>query len=263
MPTLKRILKSVISIAFFVYIGFGFLLAVNQRSFIFFPTKEISDASETKTTFVSGDETISAWVVNPGQENATIFFGGNAANAYLAIPQVRRTLKNFTSYLVDYRGYGSSSGAPSEKALMADAIAAYDSIKTKHKTVTAIGRSLGTGVASYLAAHRDLHRLVLITPYDSIEAIAQGRYPVYPISILLKDKFDTLSLVPSISEQTLILVAAKDRTVPVKHAHKLASKFSAQQLTVKTIANTSHNSISHQPIYESLIRDFISQELIK
>ena len=258
MPKVKRIIKSIATITILVYIGFGILLAVYQRSFIYFPTEAVADASETKQLFKSGDETISAWVVNPGQENATIFFGGNAVNAYLAIPQVKRTLQNFTSYLIDYRGYGSSSGTPSEKALMEDAIAIHDAVKLKHKTITAVGRSLGTGVASFLAANRDLHKLVLITPYDSIEAVAKGRYPIYPISTLLKDKFDTLSLVPSITEKTLILIAENDWVVPIKHAHKLASAFNPKQLTVKTITNTSHNSISQQPVYEILIRDFIN-----
>jgi len=259
----KRILKSILTIGVMVYVGFGILLVVYQRSFIYFPTKKITDTNEVKMTFRSGDETINAWVVNPGHADATIFFGGNAVNAYLAIPQVKRTLPNFTSYLVDYRGYGSSSGTPSETALLADALVVHDAIALKHRTVTAVGRSLGTGIAAFLAARRDLHKLVLITPYDSIEAVAKHRYPVYPIATLLKDKFDTLSLVPDISEKTLILIAEYDRVVPVEHAHRLASAFNTAQLEVKTIANTSHNSISQQPIYESLIRDFISKDTNK
>ena len=254
---LKRKLHSALLIFVLVYLGFGALLNIYQYSFIYFPTEEIIDDTYHYTAIRSGNVTLKLWVINPDKKQAVIYFGGNASNVYNAIPQLDLLSKTKTIYLVNYRGYGGSTGMPSEKGLSFDALNVYDFVKANHASVSVIGRSLGTGIATYLAASRDLDKLVLVTPYDSIEAVAQERYPIYPISYLLKDKFDSLSKVDSISESTLILIAETDNIVPTRHAHKLAAAFKSSQLTTITLASTTHNTIASHPLYQTTIADFI------
>ena len=92
---------------------------------------------------------------------------------------------------MDYRGYGFSTGVSTEATLYRDALKLYDSVKSKHTRISLGGRSLGTAVATYVAAYREVSKLALITPFDSIVNVAQGKYPVYPVHLLLHDTFDS------------------------------------------------------------------------
>jgi hypothetical protein len=76
--------------------------------------------------------------------------------------------------------------------LFSDALAIYDRIKKDHQQIIAIGRSLGTGVAVYLAAQREIEKLVLVTPFDSLRSVAQEIYPIYPISLILKESYRSI-----------------------------------------------------------------------
>ena len=130
-----------------------------------------------------------------------------------------------------------------------DALSIYDEIQDDYQDISIIGRSLGTGVASYLASKRDVLKLALITPFDSIQNVAQARYPMYPMSLLLKDKYNSLKRVPKIKAQTLILIAQNDEVIKRKHSLNLAKKFLSSNLTLKIIKNTNHNSISNNSSY--------------
>ena len=166
-------------------------------------------------------------------------------------------LPDKTIYLVDYRGYGGSSGRPSEQGLYIDAINIYDHIKELHDKVSVIGQSLGSGVATHLAAEREIYKLVLSTPYDSIEAVAKNNYPFYPISMLLKEKYNSIGRAASITSQTLMLIAANDRIIPKKHAYNLAAAFKSDHLTVVEIPKTGHNTLSQHAQYEREISEFL------
>lgn len=254
---IKRTLRSLITITLLVYFGFGLLLYFTQNQILYYPSPEMVNDSHPYTILKSDNETLKVWVLNKGRKDAVIYFGGNAASAGRAIPHLEKMIKDRTVYLVNYRGYGGSSGSPSEQGLSTDALNIYDQFKRRHATISLIGRSIGAGVAIHLAAHRKIHKLALITPFDSIEAVAQNHYPLYPMSLLLKDKYDSISRVSSISAKTLILIAGHDRTVPPEHAHKLADAFRPEQVTVATLAGTTHNTISHHPDYETILKQFL------
>lgn len=250
-------LKSLFFIIVLVYFGLGALLYFFQHHFIYFPSFEINDDSEQSIKIQSDGETLNVWVINPGNKEAIIFFGGNAANAYYAIGQFKRMITDRTVYLVDYRGYGGSSGSPSEQALFSDALNIYDHLKTSHDKILVFGQSLGSSVAIHMAAHRDIQKMILTTPFDSIVAVAKSSYPIYPVSILLKERFDSLSLVDSITAKTLMIIAEKDRIIPKKHAYSLAKAFKPEQLKIVEIANTGHNTVADHPQYEPTIIDFL------
>jgi pimeloyl-ACP methyl ester carboxylesterase len=198
--------------------------------------------------------------VNPGREKAVIYFGGNAEAVARNAPVFARVFRDATVYLMNYRGYGGSQGRPSEETLYRDALVLYDHVRGKHDHVSAIGRSIGSGIATYLAAERELARLVLITPFDSLESVASSHYPVYPMSLMLRDKYDSISRVPRIREQTLILIAGNDRIVMPFHAHELAAAFPPGQLTKVVLPGAGHNSVSSSDDYYTLIRDFLQVE---
>ncbi len=128
------------------------------------------------------DGSLSGWVIparDPESAPLVFYFGGNGEDVSVTGLDIRVNADaNFV--LMNYRGYGTSEGAPSESALFADALFTYDTLTaaTPHNgKIVAFGRSLGFGVAVYLSAQRRIDALVLVTPYDSIRNVARRRFP--------------------------------------------------------------------------------------
>ncbi len=243
-----------------IYITVGVLLFISQRSFLYFPTPRAGHKFDEKI-FTNENESISTIVINKGQEKAILYFGGNGESVAFSAPDFAYIFPSHTVYLVNYRGYGGSSGKPEEKGLYSDAQHVFDMIRPKHQDVAVIGRSLGSGIATFIASIRDIDKLVLITPFDSIQNVAQKKYWMYPISFLLKDKFDSLSRVRQIKAQTLILIAENDEVIGIKHTNNLIKAFPASQITVETIKNTGHNTLSEDERYIFLLREMASQKV--
>lgn len=232
-------------------------LYFKQRDLLFYPTPNNS-ALKAPVLWIENDrEKLKTWRLNGG-ERAIIYFGGNAESVEYNIPEFKQAFNDFTVYLVNYRGYGGSSGSPSQTALFDDALALYDEIQSTHSSISLIGRSLGSGVACFLASERKVDKLALITPYDSIRNVAQSHYPLFPVKWLLKDSFDSLSCARGLTNSILVLMAEKDRVIPMKHSQNLLQSFTHERVDSHIIKNTSHNDISSDPLYLQLLEHFFS-----
>lgn len=239
-----------------IYMLIAIYLFLYQRDFLYFPSPPIAHQFNVEE-FSIDNESIHVVVLNSGHNKAIIYFGGNAEAVAERAPEFKKNFPEHTLYLVNYRGYGGSSGYPAEQALYADAQFIYDKVVVRHQLISVIGRSLGTGVATMLASTRAIHKMALITPYDSIENIAQDRYPIYPIFILLNDKFDSASRVKDIDSQTLIILAENDVIVPYKRSAELIKTFPSSQVRVEIIKNADHITLSHKDRYYSLLSEFM------
>ncbi len=242
-----------------LYLAACVLLFLVQRSFLYFPTPE--RAHVESISIESEGETLRILTRPADSANAIILFGGNADDVSYYLGSFAAAFPEQNLFLVNYRGYGGSSGTPSETALYADAIAVYDHVHAKFPNVSVIGRSLGTGVAVRLASVRKVDRLILITPYDSIENVAKGHFPIFPVGLILRDKFDSASHVKHVTAKTLILIAENDRTIPRKDSDALAQKFPSDQVIVKIMAGQTHNSITSGIEYLILIREFLGSDV--
>ncbi len=241
-----------------VYSTYGVLLFLNQRDFLYAPTDKI-DHVFNEVVFHNDKESINVIVVNDKKEKAILYFGGNGDTAARSAFAFDRFFPEYTVYLVNYRGYGGSSGKPTEKGIYSDALAIFDKIRDKHSEISVFGRSLGSGVAAYLATKREFKDLVLITPYDSVQSMVQERFPLYPMSILLKDKYDSVSRAKDIEVKTLILIAEKDNLIGMKHTQKLIDAFPPSQVEVKIIDSVGHNSILQDERYYHVLQTFIQE----
>jgi len=240
------------------YVVLGIILYVKQKDMLYFPTPDLKidyDGLVLKDAEVS----VYVHVLNAGHRNAILYFGGNAESMAKSADYIAQQFPEFTCYLMDYRGYGSSTGEPSEEALYKDALALYDKVKPRHTHISIGGRSLGSGIATYVAARREVVKLALITPYDSIKAVAQDMYPVYPMSLLLKDNYNSIGNVKKIEAKTFIVMAENDRIIPKKHTLKLIEAFKKEQLTTAVIKNRGHNDISSDERYYKIMQDFIGK----
>ncbi|MBL4679582.1 MAG: alpha/beta hydrolase [Pseudomonadales bacterium] len=238
-----------------VYLIVGTLLFILQREFMYFPTPKLEHIFEIEQ-YANDGETIDVVVLNRGNQNAIIYFGGNGERVVNNANDFIDTFQSHTIYLVNYRGYSGSTGTPTEEAIYSDAHAIYDEVGNEHKEISVIGRSLGTGVATFLASTREVTKMVLISPYDSIVNLAQDQYPMYPISLLLVDKYMSSDRVGRIKSKTLILLAENDLVIPFKYSEKIIEEFSPHQVVVETIKNSGHNTISNSNRYYQLLHDF-------
>jgi pimeloyl-ACP methyl ester carboxylesterase len=189
-----------------------------------------------------------------------IYFGGNAEEvSWLA--DVAEHFAGWSLLLVNFRGYGESEGKPGEKELLGDGLAIHDYVKRRPDVnpehIVAMGRSLGSGVAVNLAAHRTLKGVILVSPYDSIVEVARRHYPFLPVSLMLRHRFDSLSLAPQIGAPLLCLVATEDRVIPVSHSRALFEAWHGSK-TWREIARSSHDSIAGEPDYWRSITDFLN-----
>jgi len=187
-----------------------------------------------------------------------IYFGGNAEEVSRHIDE-KAFYKKYSLLLINYRGYGLSQGKPSQNNLFQDALFIYDTFAKRkdvdNEKILAMGRSLGTGVAVYLAKHRRLSKLILVSPYDSITNVAQKVYPYAPIAWLIKHPFDSIALAPSISTPMLALIAKNDITIPPEHSFKLLKKWKGK--TQQVLITADHHSITSTDEYWSSIERYL------
>ena len=248
-------IKILLVVTALAYVAFGVLLFSMQRQFIYSPTLAVAHNYHEEIFRING-ESIKAVVLNQDKPKAILYFGGNVEAVEYNASDFVHLFPDYAVFLVKYRGYGGSTGAPEEKAIYSDALHIFDRLVVEYEDVSVIGRSLGSGVATYLAAERSVARMALITPYDSVESVAQKRYPIYPVPLLLKDKFDSASRAASIKTTTLMIVAEDDEIIDKDHALRLASKFLPKYIKVEVLKQTGHNNLSANPNYYRLLGEF-------
>jgi pimeloyl-ACP methyl ester carboxylesterase len=248
-------MKNIISIALLLYIGVGLFLYLKQRSFIYFP---VGDKSSTLSSRMLDNDghSINIYVLNETAVNAIIYFGGNAENVAHNADSFSTKFSDYAVYLINYRGYGGSTGTPSESAIYSDALKVFDSIKLDHPSTVVMGRSLGSAVATYVAAQRAVHKLILVTPFDSVQRIAQSQFPIYPMSLLLKDKHDSFARAKHIQARTLVIAATQDRVIKMPRTQRLLTGFETD-VEFHALEGVGHNDISSHPNYYRLIEQFL------
>ena len=240
-----------------------YLLAVSslylfQRSLIYYPTPVDPEFAAEAVSFEHQGLLLQGWVINPGQQKAVIYFGGNSEMISDNHALFQQIFADYSVYLVNYRGYGNSQGQPSEAALFADALAVYDQISERHSAIIAYGRSLGSGVAVYLAARRKISKLILLTPYDSVVEVAAKIYSIFPVRWLLKDRFDSAALAAEISAPELIITAENDRVIPPSHGASLKDALVNSEISYQKISGAAHNDVVNFPAFQQALEAFLA-----
>lgn len=258
MLNLKRVIKSISILILLAYVGIGLLLYSNQRALLYFPTPDMAN-KYSKMTLENDSESINVIVLNAGCKNAILYFGGNAESMGGSADYIAQQFPTFTIYLMDYRGYGGSTGKATETGLFSDALKLYDTIKPKHNRISVGGRSLGSGIAVEVASKREVSKLALITPFDSIVSVAEEMYPYYPVSLILEDRYDSKSKVKHIRASTFIVMAEHDNVISKERTQALINAFKPEQLQVQVIKNRGHGDISSDAVYYKVMQDFISE----
>jgi pimeloyl-ACP methyl ester carboxylesterase len=242
-------------------VGFGSLYAMtcfaaraSYRLFIYpAPASRIEEASrpddgEPLVLAAADGQTVHArWFPHPTARRLVVYFHGNGNVLEDQIPLGRDLVqRGLAVMLVEYRGYGASAGPkPSEEGIYADAEAALAEAKRRGfpaERVALWGTSLGTGVAAEMALRGRGARLVLVTPFTSLVDAARAHAPWWlPVSLIIPDRYDTLSKAPDIRVPTLVVHGDQDEVVPFELGRRVARSLPSAQFL--PVAGAHHGDI--------------------
>ncbi|WP_207062577.1 alpha/beta hydrolase [Motiliproteus sp. SC1-56] len=202
------------------------------------------------------------WYLPAGDPQAPllIYYGGNGEE--IAWNSQPLSALGVSVLLINYRGYGDSEGRPSAELLKQDALAVLDQVTVAHgiplNRVVLMGRSLGSGVATFVAHQRPVAGVILVTPYDTLSNAARHHYPWLPVTWLLRHRFDSLALAPHISQPLLNLLAGRDREVPAALGERLGDAWGGEETRVR-FREADHLDIHRQGGYWKAIDTFLRQ----
>ncbi len=249
------------------------ILAVGMRfenSLLYFPVRDLASSPEAhglradELALPTADgETLAGWWIHGSGDRAVLFFHGNAGNAADRLDRARILNERFglDVFLVDYRGYGRSTGSPSEDGLDRDARAVYRAARERGfppDRIVLFGESLGSAVAARLASEAPAGAVILETPFLSIRDMARRHYPWVP-AFLIRSRFDNASRVPAIAAPKLFLVAERDEIVPPEQGRRLHA-LAPEPKTLFVIPGAHHNDTytAGGEAYWSAVGDFLA-----
>lgn len=210
------------------------VMALKEPSLIYFPSRELiatpaqaGMAYEDRWLTTEDGVTLHAWYIpNPSARHTVLDFHGNAGNLSDRVPLYARWHRlGLAVFALDYRGYGRSQGAPSERGLYRDARAAWNeltgALAVSPARVVVAGRSLGSGPAVQLATEVRPAGLVLESPLTNIPEMARVVYPFLPVSLLVRSRFDNLRKIRDVACPVLVIHAEHDEIIPQAMGRRL------------------------------------------
>jgi fermentation-respiration switch protein FrsA (DUF1100 family) len=264
-----KILSVIMGIAalYAAILAAGFFM---QERLIFFPEKLPQDykfrlSGDDRELFIrtSDNESINGILFkNTGQTGVILYFHGNAGS--LAGWQdiwedIRPT--GFDLLIIDYRGYGKSTGKISENGLYLDAEASYNELLSagyKENQIIIYGRSIGTGVAMECAVRKKPRALILESPFTSLVDLASQIYPFFFPSLILKYHFDNQAKASLLSVPVLILHGDADEIIDHSHSLKLYNQLKHDK-EICIIRHGGHNDLNTFPEYRDTLKKFFGR----
>lgn len=253
-----------------LFIGFLLLLYLKQGQLIFAGTEASPllykqlNVAEIRIP-VDGAE-LQGWKhVAPEPDNNIylIYFGGNAEDVATFFSEFSK-LNVAGLFSFNYRGYALSTGTPSEKVLYQDALHIYDFVKSydPKAEIIVMGRSLGSAVAGYVGAQRDVVANILITPLKSISALVKEVYPFLPVDIILKHPFFLDHHVRQLRSPTFVILAENDEIIPREHSMSTYEAIPTAKELVE-LKGASHNDIFSHPRFIFSLDRFVNEIIEK
>jgi uncharacterized protein len=232
MPLLTR----VIIVTVMAYIALVAVVWLLQERFIFFPQagREISVTPDARgvpyddvVIATSDGEKLNAWWVPADKARGSVLlFHGNAGNIShrLDYALMFRRL-GYSTLLVDYRGYGRSTGTPTEKGTYIDADAAWHWLtktrRVRERDIVLFGESLGGGVASWLAAQHQVRALILASTFTSAVDLGSELYRFLPVRLVSRIRYDTVGRLRDVRAPVLVIHSPQDDIIPFRHGRRL------------------------------------------
>jgi len=264
----RRIKRTLIGLAAF-YLASGTVLYLVQDLLFFHPKKlPSSHRFQFEHPFTELNIPIEERNLNvvqfhtpaPNRKGIVLYFHGNMRNIERYANQAPLFTQNgFDVWMVDYPGFGKSTGKRTEEVMYDDArlLHAMALKEVSTDSIVIYGRSIGTGVASYLAAHQPCQQLILETPYYSIEAIAKHYAPIFPVKWLMNYRFPIYEYLPQVKAPVTILHGTRDEIIPYRQAQRLSA---IKGVALVTIPSGKHNNLSSAPLFQQTLSRLLTRQ---
>ncbi|HEY0183154.1 MAG TPA: alpha/beta hydrolase [Rhodopila sp.] len=245
------------------------LLALLQRRLLYIPETSRPDLTATGimvarelTVRTESGLDLLAWHAAPdgGSQPVVLYLHGNGGHiGYRASRLAELSSYGWGVLLLEYRGFGGNPGTPTETGLYEDARAAYSTLRQlgiAARRIVLWGESLGSGVAVHLASEVEVGAVLLESPYTSITAVAQKRFPFVPVAWLLRDRFDLISRIGAVHAPVLMMTGGRDSVVPPAMGQAVFA--AANQPKVFWLApEAGHNDLARAGAFTT-VRSFIA-----
>jgi fermentation-respiration switch protein FrsA (DUF1100 family) len=225
----------------------------------------LAGVEEREIAMPDGTRILTWWgAAQPGRPTLLYFHGNGGSLANRSERIAKYITQGYGVVMMTYRGFGGSTGRPSEKANVADAKFIYEAVRASGIPASQIvlyGESLGTGIAVQVAAEKEVAGLILDAPYTSIVDLAALHYPLLPARWLMTDRYETLRAARNVSSPTLIIHGEADHIIPVSMSADVAAalKGPVKRATFPGAGHSDHNIFgSYQTIYAWLASQFPS-----
>jgi len=261
-------------LVFFILVGYSLIclvLYLYQERFIFFPEKLADDYQ-----FSFKEDFEEVYIENNAQDDKlhglwfkskkglathlVLYFHGNAGSlvGWGNIAQDFVPL-GYDVLVIDYRTYGKSSGTISQQGLFDDAkkTLAFAKKHYQEDKITVLGRSIGTGIATYIAAESKVERLILETPYYNFTTLVQHHLRIFPAFLLLRYALKSHVYITKVSCPIYIFHGTNDKTIPYKFGKQLAATIPTEHFI--TISNGGHNDLRSSPLYQQKMKEIMQR----
>jgi uncharacterized protein len=255
-----------------IYLVACILLYSFQNRLIFSPKKLSADEHnlakdstiEILQVKIADSKYLRGWLCKNShqvKQNIIIYFGGNGDEVSSFVPQAKR-IQGWSVVLLNYAGYGDSDGEPSEKEFFNSALKIYDYIVSRNdvddNNIVFMGRSIGTGVATFLASSRPSKGVILISPFESLSNVVKDNFGFLPIDFILKNKFDSKVYAKNVRAPLLCIYGLNDRTVRPKHSKALL-KYWGGKTEFQEVDGLNHDNLINSEEMINRINDFLTK----
>lgn len=204
------------------------------------------------------NESLHGWLCKSQEEGAQkliIYFGGNAEEVS-HMTAMAPLLEDWAILLVNYPGYGNSQGKPGEKSFYRAALDIYDYAITREdvdpENIVLMGRSIGCGSAVFLASERKAKGVVLISPFESIRAVAQSKLPFLPVGLLLRHPFDAKKYAGEINAPLLAFYGSEDNIIPPRHSMNLVEYWKGSHVIIELTGYGHNDVLESQQLWDEI-----------
>lgn len=270
-----RIVLIIIACISLIYLGGLVYLFISQNGFIYFPDypgREITQTPEDlgltyeEVELVTSDSVkFTGWFIPAVDARGVLLFcHGNAGNISHRLESIKffHDLK-LSVFIFDYRGYGRSEGKVSELGTYRDVTAAWDYLSKRKEIlpyqIIIFGKSLGSGVASWLALHNKPGALILESAFTSIPDLAQEVYPYFPVKLLCRTRYNNLKNLSGITCPIMIIHSQDDEIVPFEHSKKLFEKAGEPKEFMKIEGTHNEGLLTSSDMYKNGLDSFIKK----
>jgi len=269
------LLSRVIVTGLAVYAGLSLYLYVFQENYIYFPdlpSREV-DASPTDAGLpfeslkirTEDGEMLDGWFVPaPAGRGTLLYLHGNGGNIGHRVDIIRTFHSlGFGVLIFDYRGYGRSTGKPSEEGTYRDALAAWNYLTQERRIpaqhIVLFGESLGGSIAAWLAERHPPRALVIYAAFTSVPDMAKVLYPFLPTGLIARYRYDTRAALARVHSPLLILHSTEDEIIPYRHAQELLAIAPEPKKLVPLRGGHNDAIFVSGDIFEQALKEFLHQ----